>query len=100
MAVWRQSEGLGSGVPQDGEWNATAKGTGRRSEPAGKARCHCWGRPEEEGKTTIGISLCTHGLSEGRAPLTQATDGKRQHARATGLWVAGYLLCGLRAVEG
>ena len=27
LAVWRQSEGLGSGVPRDGERNATAEGT-------------------------------------------------------------------------
>ena len=53
MAVWRQPEGLGSGVPWDGEQNTTAKGTWeeiwahRRSESpllgrarGGGADCH------------------------------------------------------------
>ena len=43
LAVWRQSEGLGSGVPQAGEWNTTAKGSREEVWAAGEARCHCWG---------------------------------------------------------
>ena len=30
---------------------------GRRSRPAGEARCHCWGGGEEEGWTIIRNSL-------------------------------------------
>ena len=41
---------------------------------------------EEEGWTAIGIFLCTHGLSEGRAPLVQATSGEKPLAWATGHW--------------
>ena len=44
--------GLGSVMP----WQRESR---RRSEPVGEARCHCWGGREEEGRTAIGISLCT-----------------------------------------
>ena len=46
-------------------------------------------------------------LSEGGTPLAQAMDGEKLLAQATGnwqflsgLWVAGHLLCGLRASGG
>ena len=78
--------GLGSGTPQQRE-------PGRRSGPRGEARRHCWGGREEK-LTTIGISLRMRGLSEGRVPLVQATDGERPRAPATGdevllVWATG-----------
>ena len=66
-----------SGTPQPREPR-------RRSGPTGGARSHYWGGQEEEGWTTIGISLGTLGLSEGEVPLVQATGGKKPLAWATG----------------
>lgn len=38
----------------------------------------------EEGQTAIGISLCTHVLSEGGVPLVQAMGGEKPLAWAMG----------------
>ena len=57
--------------------NTIAERIQRRSGPTGEARNHCWEGQEEEGRITIGISLFTRKLSEGVAPLTQVTSGKR-----------------------
>ena len=46
LAVWRR---LGSSVPWVGEQNTKPREPRRRSGPAGKARCHCWGGWEKEG---------------------------------------------------
>ena len=70
-------QGLESGTPQPRE-------PGRRSGLTGEARRHCWGGREEEGQTAMGISLHTHGLSEGREPLAQAMGGERPLAQAMG----------------
>ena len=48
-----EQQGIGSGVPQPREPR-------RRSEPAEKARCHCWGAQEEERQTATRISSSTH----------------------------------------
>ena len=42
------------------------------------------GRVRGGGWTAIGISLCTHGLSEGRVPLVQVPGGKKPLYWATG----------------
>ena len=59
-----QPEGLRSSAPWageqgvwGGEWNATAEGTWEKVWAAGEERHHCWRGREEEGQTTIGISL-------------------------------------------
>ena len=65
LAVWEQPKGLRNGVPWVGEQVCYGLGSGtprqreprRRSGPVGKARCLCWGELEQEGQTTIGISL-------------------------------------------
>ena len=62
--------GLGSGMPRQ-------RKPRKRSGPTKEARCHCWGGQEEEGWTTIVISLHTRGLSEGQAPQVQAMGGKK-----------------------
>ena len=95
---------VGRGVPPSPE----PREPERRSEPTGGARCHCWGGQENKGWTAIGIfSLVTHRLSDGGAPLGQATDGKALLAWVTGnraplcgLCMAGHLMCGLRALGG
>ena len=68
--------GLGSGTPQQRE-------PGKRSGPT-EASCHGWGGREEEGRTAVGISLRMRGLSEGGAPLAQASGGEKPLAGATG----------------
>ena len=68
--------GLGSRTPQLRE--------ARRSGHTGEARCHCWGRQEQKGWTAIGISLWQCRLSEGGAPLAQATGVKKPLAWAMG----------------
>ena len=78
---WRVvSHGLVSGTTQPTE-------PGRRYGPEGETRCHCWGK-EEEGWTAIGISLhtCACVLSEGGAPLLQATGGEKPLALAMEDW--------------
>ena len=45
------------------------------------------GRLEEEGWSTIGISLCIHRLSDGRAPLAQAMGAEKTLAWSMGDWV-------------
>ena len=85
-----------------GEWNTTAEGTREEGQP-----CRRHTAPEEEGRTAMGIPLHTsplhRGLSEGGAPLAQATGNKRPHAPRMGQqaplaqgMVAGHFLCGLR----
>ena len=86
---------LGSGTPQLREPR-------RRTGPSGEARGR--GGGEGEGQTTIGISLCTSGLTERRVPLVQATVSEKPLAqvmedqallvRATGgqvllVWIKG-----------
>ena len=71
------SYGLVSGTTQPTE-------PGRRYGPEGETKCHCWGRQEEEGQTTIRISLHTHRLSEDGVPLAQSTGGKKPLTWATG----------------
>ena len=56
----------------------------RRSRPTGEARCHCWEGQEEEGWTTIGISLKTQRVSEDGAPLAHSMAGENPLAWATG----------------
>ena len=57
--------------------------------------------------TTIGISLCTHGLSEGWAPLAEAMGGEQPLAQDIGdqgflvqATMAQGISCGLRAAGG
>ena len=63
-------------------------------------------RGEEEGWTTIGISLCMLRLSEGGAPLLRLLSERPfGQAMETGhylcrLWVAGQFWYGLRAAGG
>ena len=79
---------IGSSVPWAGSGIAQPREPERRSEPKGEARYHCWGGLEEEGWTTIEITPCMHGLSEGREPLAQAIGMERP---VLGLWETGCL---------
>ena len=97
-------DGLRKGMP----WQRESR---RRSRPAGEARCHFWGRQQEEVWTTIGNSLHQSmpmpGLSEGAVALVQATSCEKPlaHVGETGhilyrLLVARHLLYALRASGG
>ena len=95
--MWRQPEGLGSGVPQAGEQRATAKGTQEEVWAHRRSKLALWGGQEEEGQTAIGISVPANACRLTEAGhLWHRLQVVRHHLCR--LQVAGHLLCGLRAL--
>ena len=68
-------QGLGGGVPQQ-------RDSGRRSEPAGEAKRHCWGGQEEEGWTAMEIFFSAHTQTLREHPLQHQLPQRLAHRRA------------------
>lgn len=58
LTVWRQPEGLGSGVPRAGEWSTTAEGTQEEVYTCSRSKTPLLWRARKGGLDHIGISLC------------------------------------------
>ena len=94
--MWRQSEGLGSSVPQAGELKARAKGSQEEVWAHRSSKAPLLGMVRGGGVDCHrNLSPCTHADSEGGLPLAQAVGGERPLAQ---LQETRNCLCGLRAV--
>ena len=79
MAVWRQLEGLESGVPWAGEQSTTVKGAWKRAWAHRRSKAPLLGRARGGGVVPPWEyhSLCICRLSGSRALLVQATGGRQ-----------------------
>ena len=83
LAVWRQPEGLGSGVPQAGEQSTIAKGTQEEVWPHRRGKAPLLGRARGGG-VDCHRNLPVHitGSQRWGAPLVQATVEEKPLAQA------------------
>ena len=102
LAVWKQSEELGSSAQSDGKQSATARGTWGEVEPVEESRSHCWGGRDKKWMAT---GLLKGGVTSSEAPVAWAMDnrplcvGYRCWHVLCRLSMTGHLLHGLQAAE-